>query len=239
MRIDFNVTVIISYIFFLSKKLVYVKLPDMITLNAQKRSKADKLDEIRKNGMIPAVVYGAGVENTPISVPAIDFKKVYKQAGETTAITLNIDGKTVSALIHDIQLDPIRGFALHVDFLAVDMKKTIHAHVPLEFTGVSEAVKSGAGVLVKVLHELEVVSLPAEMPHSLAVDISKLATLDDNVFASDIVLPKGVSLVGDQHEVVAAVTAVHEEKEEEKPIDLANIEVEKKGKKEEETEESK
>ena len=207
----------------------------MITLNAQKRSKTDDVKDIRKNGSIPSVVYGAGVENTPISVPAIDFKKIYKQAGETTAIHLDISGKVVPVLIHGIQLDPIRGFALHVDFLAVDMKKTINAHVPLEFIGVSEAIKSGLGVLVKVLHELEVTALPADMPHSLQADISKLVTLEDNIFASDIVLPKGVILAGVSDEVVAAITEVHEEKEAEPALDLSAIEVEKKGKKEEET----
>ncbi|OGI78283.1 hypothetical protein A3C57_01560 [Candidatus Nomurabacteria bacterium RIFCSPHIGHO2_02_FULL_33_12] len=207
----------------------------MITLNAQKRSKTDDVKDIRKNGSIPSVVYGAGVENTPISVPAIDFKKIYKQAGETTAIHLDISGKVVPVLIHEIQLDPIRGFALHVDFLAVDMKKTINAHVPLEFIGVSEAIKSGLGVLVKVLHELEVTALPADMPHSLQADISKLVTLEDNIFASDIVLPKGVILAGVSDEVVAAITEVHEEKEAEPALDLSAIEVEKKGKKEEET----
>jgi large subunit ribosomal protein L25 len=205
----------------------------MITLNAQKRSKADDLVKVRKNGLVPAVVYGAGVENTPISVPAIDFKKIYKEAGETTTISLSIDGKIVPALIHDIQLDPIRGFAQHVDFLAVDLKKKISTHVPLEFTGVSEAVKSGSGVLVKVLHEIEVEALPSDMPHSLSVDISKLVTLDDNVFASDISLPQGVTLVANPEEVVAAVTAMHEEKEETPALDLSSIEVEKKGKKEE------
>ncbi len=203
----------------------------MIKLNAQKRSKTDRLELVRKNGLVPAVVYGAGVENTPVSVPAIDFKKVYKEAGETTTISLNLDGKDLPVLIHEIQLDPIRGFALHIDFLCVDLKKKITASVPVEFTGVSEAVKSGAGVLVKVLHEVEVEALPADMPHSLTADISKLVTLDDNVFASDIVLPKNVSLVTELDEVVAAVSAVHEEKEQ-APIDLTNIEVEKKGKKE-------
>lgn len=204
----------------------------MITLNAQKRSKADKLDVVRKNGMIPAVVYGAGVENTPISIPAKDFKKVYKEAGETTAISLMLDGKSLPSLIHDMQLDAIRGFATHVDFLVVDMKKVITAHVPVEFTGVSEAVKGGA-VLVKVLHEIEVEALPADMPQSLTADISKLVTLDDNVFVSDIKLPKGVTLVTGSEEVVAAVTAAHEEVET-APLDLSSIEVEKKGKKEEE-----
>lgn len=205
----------------------------MITLNAQKRSKTDDLVKVRKDGLVPAVVYGAGVENTPISVPAIDFKKIYKEAGETTAISLSIDGKITPVLIHDIQLDPIRGFAQHVDFLAVDLKKKISTHVPLEFTGVSEAVKSGSGVLVKVLHEIEVEALPSDMPHSLSVDISKLVTLDDNVFASDISLPKGVTLIANAEDVVAAVTAMHEEKEETPALDLSSIEVEKKGKKEE------
>ncbi len=204
----------------------------MITLNAQKRSKADKLDEVRKNGMIPAVVYGAGVENTPISIPAKDFKKVYKEAGETTAISLMVDGKSMPALIHDMQLDAIRGFAKHVDFLVVDMKKEITAHVPVEFTGVSEAVKGGA-VLVKVLHEIEVAALPADMPQHLVADIAKLVTLEDNVFVSDITLPKGVTLVTGAEEVVAAVTAAHEEVES-APLDLSSIEVAKKGKKDEE-----
>lgn len=204
----------------------------MITLNAQKRSKTEDVAQIRKNGMVPAVVYGAGVENTPVSVPAVDFKKIYKEAGETTAISLNVDGKEIPALIHDMQLDPIRGFAIHVDFLAVDLKKSIHAHVPVEFTGVSEAVKAG-GVLVKVLHEIEVAALPADMPHTLIADISKLATLDDNVYVSDIALPSGVTLVTGAEEVVAAVTAAHEEVES-APLDLSAIEVEQKGKKDEE-----
>lgn len=205
----------------------------MITLNAQKRSKADSLDAIRKEGNIPAVVYGAGVENTSISVPAPEFKKVYKQAGETTTISLAFDGTQVPVLIHDMQLDPIKGFAIHVDFLAVDLKKEITASVPVEFIGISEAVKSGVGVLVKVLHEVEVSALPTDMPHTLEVDISKLATLDDNVIAADIKLPKGVTLVTGAEEVIAAVTPVHEEKES-APIDLSAIEVQQKGKKEDE-----
>lgn len=204
----------------------------MITLNAQKRSKADKLVDLRKNGMIPAVVYGAGVENTPISIPAKDFKKVYKEAGETTAISLMLDGKSLPSLIHDMQLDAIRGFATHVDFLVVDMKKEISAHVPVEFSGVSEAVKAGA-ILVKVLHEIEVSALPSDMPQQLVADITKLVTLEDNVFAGDISLPKGVTLVTDSEEVVAAVAEAKEEVES-APLDLSAIEVQKKGKKEEE-----
>lgn len=206
----------------------------MITLNTQERSKTDNLEKIRKDELIPAVVYGVGVENTLISVPAKEFKKIYKEVGETSTITLTLKGKIVSVLVHDMQLDPVKGNVIHLDFLAVDLKKKITANVPIEFTGVSAIVKSGQGILVKVLHEVEVSALPADMPHSLVADISKLETLDDNVFAVDIVLPKNIELLTGLEEVVAAVTATHEEVET-APVDLASIEVEKKGKKDEET----
>ena len=203
----------------------------MITINAQKRSKTDKLESLRNNGMVPAVVYGAGVENTPISVQMAEFKKVYKQAGETATIELSLDGKKIPVIIHDLQRHPVKDTAQHVDFLAVDLTQTIEAEIPLLFTGVSNAVKAG-GVLVKVMHEVTVSALPANIPQEIKVDISKLETLEDNVFVKDITLPANVSMVSNLEDVVAAVTPATEEKEE-APIDLSKIEVAKKGKKEE------
>ena len=206
----------------------------MINITATKRSKTDSLAEIRKNGRVPAVVYGASVENTPISVPSSDFVKVFKEAGESSAIMLEVGGKKIDVLIHEVQADPIRGFPVHVDFLAIDVNKAIEVAVPLEFEGVSAAVKGGLGSLVKVLHEVEIMALPKELPHSLHVDISKLATLDDQIHVADIMLPVGVVMMTGADEVVALVAAAKEEKEEAAPADLSAIEVEKKGKKEEE-----
>lgn len=206
----------------------------MINITATKRSKTDSLAEIRKNGRVPAVVYGASVENTPISVPSSDFVKVFKEAGESSAIMLDVGGKKIDVLIHEVQADPIRGFPVHVDFLAIDVNKAIEVAVPLEFEGVSAAVKGGLGSLVKVLHEVEIMALPKELPHSLHVDISKLATLDDQIHVADIMLPVGVVMMTGADEVVALVAAAKEEKEEAAPADLSAIEVEKKGKKEEE-----
>jgi large subunit ribosomal protein L25 len=124
---------------------------------------------------------------------------------------------------------------IHVDFLAIDMKKKIKVKVPLEFTGVSNAVKNGIGNLVKVLHEIEIEALPADLPHNLIVDISKLENLDNNIIVSDIKLPTGVVAVTSGTDVVASIIAQVEEKEEvAAPVDLSAIEVEKKGKKEEE-----
>ncbi|MES2930239.1 MAG: 50S ribosomal protein L25 [Patescibacteria group bacterium] len=207
----------------------------MQTLTATKRSKADKLDVVRSNGTTPAVVYGARVENTSISVPSVDFKKVWKVAGESSTIALDLEGKKIDVLIHEVQVDPVKGFPIHVDFLAVDMNKEIKVQIPLEFIGVAPAEKSGLGTLMKVLHEVEIQALPKDLPHSIEIDISSLETLENQIHVKDIKLPNGVTMVTHDEEVVALVAAAKEEKEEEAPVDLSAIEVEKKGKKEEET----
>src|ERR1700752_2531805 len=128
----------------------------MQTLIATKRSKTDKLASIRTNGMVPAVVYGARVENTSISVSSIDFVKVFKTAGESSTIVLELEGKKIDVLIHQVQVDPVKGFPIHIDFLAIDMSKPVEVTIPLEFTGVAPAEKEGLGSLVKVLHESQI-----------------------------------------------------------------------------------
>jgi large subunit ribosomal protein L25 len=208
----------------------------MLILKANKRA-GEKMIDIRNAGLVPAVFYGFGKESTSISIPSVDFVKLFREAGETTAITLDVAGEKVPTLIHDIQRDPITGEPTHVDFLVIDMNKETEVSVPLEFEGVSEAEKSGIGMVMKVMHEISVSALPANLPHSIHIDISALATLSDAIHAKDVVLPKGVKLVSEADEVVAAVTAFVEEKEEAPVLDLESVEVEKKGKKEEESEE--
>jgi large subunit ribosomal protein L25 len=216
----------------------------MNILTATKRSKKDVLGSIRSNGMIPAVVYGVRVENTMISVPAVDFEKVLKVAGESSTIVLEIKGdetkkessKKVDVLIHDIQVDPIRGFPTHIDFLAIDMNKEAEVTIPIEFAGIAPAEKEGLGVLVKVIHEVDVKALPKDLPHNVIVDLSVLDVLDAQIHIKDIILPKEVKMITDENEVVALIAPIKEELVEEAPVDLSAIEVEKKGKKEEEGE---
>jgi len=210
-------------------------------LTATKRSKTDRLALIRNNGMIPAVVYGVQVENTMISVPSVDFEKILKIAGESSTIVLELKGvgvsKKIDVLIHDIQVDPVKGFPIHIDFLAIDMNKLIKVSIPIEFIGLAPAEKDNLGVMVKVLHEIEIEALPKDLPHNVTVDVSVLLTLNDQIHVKDIVLPKGVSMKTNKEEVVALIGAIKEEPVEEVPVDLSAIEVEKKGKKEEEGEE--
>lgn len=206
------------------------------------RSKTDKLANIRTNGMIPAVIYGARVENTMISVSSIDFEKILKVAGESSTIELEVvdsegkgSPKKFDVLIHDMQFDPVKGFTIHVDFLAIDINKPVEVTIPIEFTGVAPAEKNSLGILVKVLHEVEVEGLPKDLPHNIVVDLTKLEALDDQIRIEDIVLPKGITMKTDKEELIALIAPVKEEEVEEAPVDLSAIEVEKKGKKEEET----
>lgn len=208
----------------------------MFSINAKKRDLHTKLEAIRAEGFIPAVFYGAGSENTSVSVAKGEFKKVWRQAGESSAVKLDVEGKQVDVLIHEVQTDPVSDEPLHVDFLVIDMKKKIKVKVPLEFVGTAPAVKSGIGNLVKVLHEIEIEALPADLPHGLEVDTSTLENLDSQITVADIKLPGGVVAITSGTDVVASIVAQVEEKEEvAAPVDLSTIEVsEKKGKKEEE-----
>lgn len=207
----------------------------MFTIKATKREEGANLDALKKAGDIPAVYYGKGSKtSTSISIPIVEFKKVWSKAGESSAVSVVVDGKPVDVLIHEVQKHPITGEPIHVDFLVIDMNKKISVAVPLEFVGVSAAVKGGLGILVKVLYEVEIEALPKDLPHGITVDISKLATADDVVLVSDIVLPKGVDLVTKGTEVVASIAEQKEEVESTGTVDLSAIEVEKKGKKEEE-----
>lgn len=207
----------------------------MFIIKAKKRDEDIKLDVLRKSMEIPAVFYGAGKATTPISISTTEFKKVWREAGESSAVKIGMGTENIDVLIHEVQVDPITDEPIHVDFLAIDMKKKIRVQVPLEFTGVSNAVKNGIGNLVKVLYEVEIEALPIDLPHNLVVDISKLETLQDNIVVSDIKLPVGVTVINNPSDVVASIIEQVEEKEEVvAPVDLSEIEVEKKGKKEEE-----
>lgn len=205
----------------------------MTTLHATKRSPDQKLDAVRATGNIPAVVYGAGItEPLSVSVEREIFKKVWKSAGHSTAITLDVDGKNYDVLIHDFQIDPATDGVIHADFMALDKLKKVTVSVELEFVGVAPAVKSGLGVLEKMLYEIEVEALPKDLPHNVTVDVSTMVDADSQIHIKDLKIPTGVEVKNDPDEVVAVITEFKEEIES-APVDLASIEVEKKGKKEE------
>ncbi len=207
----------------------------MFTLSYTTRKPQEKLETIRKNGFIPAVFYGKAQPATSISVSTSEFLKTWKEAGESSVVSLKGE-KNVDALIHDVMVDPVKGDILHADFYVFEKGKKVQVAIPVEFIGVSPAVKDLGGNLVKVIHEVMIEASPEKLPHNLEIDISSLTGLDSQLTASDIKLPSGVTLAIDPQEIVASISGPKGEEAEEPTVapDLSAIEVAKKGKKEEE-----
>jgi large subunit ribosomal protein L25 len=205
----------------------------MLTLKAEIRDTQTKVDTIRKAGKIPAVFYGKKEATTTISIPRIDFLKVWKEAGASSVVNLETPKGSKESLIQDVDLDPITGIPRHADFYVFEKGHKLEVELPLEFVGISPAIKDQGGMLVKVLHELKVEAMPKDLPHNINVNISSLVNFGDQILAQDITLPSGVTLLANLEEVVATISAPREEKEEEAaPVDLSTIAVEKKGKEE-------
>lgn len=214
----------------------------MIILNAKIRKDfGKKTKSIKKSGMIPAVVYGPGVKNLSIEVDYKDFQKVFKQAGESSLIELNVGGEKEKkpVLIHDIQKDPVTDKLIHVDFFQASLKEEVEAMVPLVFEGIAPVEKDFGGTLVKNISEVEVKALPQNLPHEIKVSLEGLKAIGDHVLIKDLVLPPDVKVLKKPDEIViAAKEAEKVEEELEKPIeenveDVEKVEKEKKEKPEE------
>lgn len=166
-----------------------------------KRAK-DELADMR----VPAVMYGSGVTNQNVSVPRSEFLKVFKQAGYSSLVDIAIgDASPIKAVIKEVQVHPLSMEPIHIDFHQVRMDQEMEAVIPLKFIGESNAVKADAGTLIKSLDEVEVRCLPADLPHALEIDLSKLATFEDSITTADIKLPKGVELVTVEELTIATV----------------------------------
>ncbi|TSC67583.1 MAG: 50S ribosomal protein L25/general stress protein Ctc [Parcubacteria group bacterium Gr01-1014_72] len=206
-------------------------------LKAEARNMKDSPTALRHAGRIPAVYYGSKTKATSISLAGKDFEKVWRQVGETGVVILATPAGELPALIHDIDRDPVRETIRHADFYVFEEGQRIKLKVPIEFVGVAPAVKDLGGVLIKVLHELEVEAAPKDLPRSLIADISILVDFKSIVTAKEIAIPTGVVLITKPDEVVASVYEPKDEPVEEAPVDLSAIEVEKKGKEAKEGEE--
>ena len=178
-------------------------MSDTLTLNASARGA--KAADVRNNGQVPCVVYGNKTENTSIAVSANELLKVFRKAGESTVVELDIDGKKMPVLFHAWQEDPISSQFIHVDFFAVDMNKKVEANIPVVFTGVSPAVKDLGGVLVTSNDTVSVSCLPANLPHELEVSLETLVDFETTLTAASVIVPANVELLDDESLVIATV----------------------------------
>ncbi len=202
-------------------------------LEVKKRDLKTNNNHIRGEGNIPAVFYGSKTESTPILLNQAEFKKIFKVAGESSVITLDMSGENIDVLVHDVSVDVVTDEPIHIDFLVIDKDKKVVVKIPLEFVGESNAVKTLGGTLVKVIHEIEVEALPKDLPQNISIDLSSLENLDSHISVGDLKLPAGVELKASADDTVVSISVQKEEPEDIPDADISSIEVEKKGKKDE------
>ncbi|PIT98331.1 MAG: 50S ribosomal protein L25 [Candidatus Andersenbacteria bacterium CG10_big_fil_rev_8_21_14_0_10_54_11] len=186
-----------------------------IQLDASARSDAAKTHRRRQE--IPAVLYGANIPSVTLAIRRAAFERAFAAAGYTTLIELAMQEDTGArehlVLVREVQRHPLKNTITHIDFYQPRLDRKIHADVPLHFTGESPAVKNLAGILIHPLEEVEIEALPADLPHTIEVDISILTDFDTAIHIKDLVIPAGVDILNEAEELVAAVQKPKSEEE--------------------------
>lgn len=211
-----------------------------IVISANRRDVIGKqVRAMRRAGKLPAVIYGSGIEPTPIVLDLREAGRIIGPLASSTLINIELDGTRHLALVREKQRDFIKGTLKHVDFQVVSMREKLRVAVPIEVQGDSPAVKDFNGILVVGLEEVEVESLPQDLPGQIVVDISGLKLIGDGIYVRDLVPPENVEILEDKDEMVVLITAPSVEEVEEvvpEAVGAGEPEVIEKGKKEEEEE---
>ena len=165
-----------------------------------------KVSTLRKLGLIPANVYGKKIASQSLQISSDEFKKVYKEVGETGLLTLEIGKEEKPVLVNSIQVNAKTDEILHVNFFQVDLKVKVTANVPVEVTGEPEAQKQGVGTVVQYLNEVEVEALPADLIEKFEVDTTELAEVDQAIYVKDLKYDKSkIEVKSDPEAIIVKV----------------------------------
>lgn len=176
--------------------------------------KWEKAVSLRKEGNIPAIVYGKHL-SAPISVYCNknEFIKQFKAAGYSTPITIHGAGVEELVLVHDFQLDPVTDIVLHVDFLAVSKTEKVTTEVPVVLFGESQIEKIGEGKIQLIKDFVEVEAFPQDLPHDIKIDISEIKTVNDTIFVRDLKFSDKVTVVDDLDQPIITVASLDDTEE--------------------------
>jgi large subunit ribosomal protein L25 len=212
-----------------------------LILNAEPRTLTGKrVKQLREQGLVPAIVYGKATSPIPVQISLRELELALTEAGEATLLSLSIAGESAprTVLVRDEQRDVIKQHVVHADFYEVVMTEKLRVHIPLVLEGQPPILVEASGVLIQPVEEVEAECLPADLVSHITVDVSGLKTFDDAIFVRDLVLPPGIEVLTEPEDLVAKVSpsAAEVEAEEEAAAEVpeAEVEVIKKGKKEEE-----
>jgi len=174
-------------------------------LKVEKRKILGKqVKKLRREGILPANVFGKKMKSESVQADAKEFAAVYKEAGETGLVDLDLDGKIIPILIQNVHTN-FRGNVLHADFYQVDLTQKVKASVPVEVIGEPKAVVDKIGILMNIISEVEVEALPEELPENIQVNVEHLANIDDQITVADLKAPAGVTILTDVNQVVSKI----------------------------------
>ncbi len=174
-------------------------------LKVEKRKVLGKqVKKLRQEGILPANVYGGDIKSTAVQLPLKEFSSVYKEVGETGLIDLDLEGKLIPVLIHNVNEDYRKGI-LHADFFQVNLKEKVRTAVPLEVVGEPKAETDKVGLLMNIISEVEVEALPEDLPEHIEVNVEPLAAVDEQITVADLKVPQGVTVLTDGEQVVAKI----------------------------------
>lgn len=199
-------------------------MAETIVLQTAKRTVTGKeVRHLRREGIIPGVLYGPGLEPLSLQVPWTDLRSVLLHAGGSRVIELSVDGEKYNALVRSVQRTPIRGDVMHIDFYRVQMDVAIRTEVPVVLTGNADAIEDADGVLVHELMSLTVECLPGDLPSEITVDVSGLTEVGQMILVSDLPELPGVTYHDGPDTVIVSTTyqqrATEEEEEEEEAVE--------------------
>jgi large subunit ribosomal protein L25 len=200
-----------------------------------------KVSQLRREGKLPAILYGHSINPTPITLDAKEATSILANLSSSSLVTIDLEGEKHSALVRDKARNFIRGNLLHVDFQVVSLNEKVKANVTIEQIGVSPAIKEYSGVVVTELFAVEVESLPADLPEKFVIDLSSLKEIGDAIYVKDLIIPENVQVLHNQEDLVVQVSAGAIEPEpeigEEEEAELQEPEVIARERSEEEAEE--
>ncbi len=193
----------------------------MITLQAKARDPKASVKSLRRGSLVPGVVYGHKTKDLLVQCEARALRKALTQAGESSLVELDVDGKKIPVLFKDVSFHPVTDDEIHADFYAVDMDKKIETLVPVHFTGESLAVKALGGVFLVVHDHVRVRALPKHLPKNLSLSIAGMENFHDHVTVSQIEVPEGVEVLDKADAVVALIQEPRAEEVVETPVAAA------------------
>jgi len=164
-----------------------------------------KLKKLRREGMLPANIYGKNTASVAVQLPLKDFITTYKETGETGLLELQLGEEKRPALIHTVQLDYVTNQPVHADFYQVNLKEKVKTMVPVILTGEPTAVAEQIGTLLHMVTEVEVEALPTDLPEKFEIDIAHLAAVDDQVTVADLPKAEGVEILTEPSQIVAKI----------------------------------